>query len=584
MNGWGSEVQITVVAGTPSHLPWDKMAPPVPLRRPMAGSLRDAPLKPAQSPGERLDSWKEIASYLKRDIRTVQRWEKKEGLPVHRHLHEKLGAVFAYRSEIDSWWVERSPDPPAQAESGKVRLALLPFENLSGNPDEEYFADGLTEEMISQLGWLHPQRMSVIARASALSYKHATKDIRQIARELAADYLLRGSVRREGGRVRITASLIEARGQSQLWVNTYERALQAILDLQSDVARAVAREVGLRLAVEQKARLGKSKVVNTEAYEHCLRGRFHLNQRTDDGLKLAAGYFRRAIAADPDSAAGHAGLADALMIPASFAYDDVAPHEAMPQAKAAVVRALELDGSLAEAHTTLAEIQLTYDWDFAAAESSFRKAQALNPGYSIAYYWYSRLLIQLGRKEEAFAAIRSALELDPLSLPINMGLAWLQYLAGDYEATIRQCRNLLEIDPGFLPGRVVMVLSYEQTGRLEQALADLEAHPAPKAVLASDPMFCGVLARIHARAGRRADAARDLDKLRQLSRKRFVPAFYIAMAEAALGKVDQSLESLEECYRQRLESALYLGVEPGFQVLRSDPRFGDLLRRIGLPS
>ncbi len=548
------------------------------------GSLRGVVVRPALGPGERLDSWKEIASYLKRDIRTVQRWEKKEGLPVHRHLHEKLGAVFAYRSEIDSWWVERSPDVQAPGESGKLRLALLPFENLSANPDEEYFADGLTEEMISQLGWLHPQRLSVIARASALSYKHATKDVRQIARELAADYLLRGSVRREGERVRITASLIEARDRSQLWVNTYERDLQAILDLQSDVARAVAREVGLRLAVEEKTRLGKSRVVNSQAYECCLRGRFHLNKRTEEGLRLAADYFRRAMAADPTSASGYAGLADALMIPASFAYDRVAPHDAMPQAKQAVLRALELDPSLAEAHTTLAEIQLTYDWDFAAAEASFRKAQALNPGYSIAYYWYARMLVQLGRNAEAFAAIASALELDPLSLPVNMGLAWLQYLTGDYEACINQCRGLLEIDPGFLPGRAVMVLSYEQTGRLEQALADLEAHPVPKAALDSDPMYCSVLARLHARAGRRAEAGCEMEKLRLLSQQRFVPAFYLGLVEAAMGNVDQALERLEEGYRQRLESMLYLAVEPGFQVLRPDPRFGDLLRRIGLPS
>lgn len=545
--------------------------------------MRDPSFRPVPASGERLDSWKEIASYLKRDIRTVQRWEKKEGLPVHRHLHEKLGAVFAYRGEVDTWWVERSPDLPAETESGKLRLALLPFENLSNNPDEEYFADGLTEEMISQLGYLHPQRMSVIARASALSYKHTTKDVRQIARELSADYLLRGSVRREGEQVRITASLIEARGQSQLWVCSYERGLQAILDMQRDVAKAVAREVGLRLTVEQKARLGKSQVVNAEAYEHCLKGRFHLNKRTEEGLRLAAEHFQSAVALDPRSAAAHAGLADALMLPAAFSYDALPPAEAMPKAKAAVLRALELDDSLAEAHATLANIQLIYDWDFAAAESSFRRALALNPGYAIAYHWYSRLLIQRGRPAEALAAIEQARELDPLSLPVNIGHAWLYYLARDFDAAIRKCRDVLEIDPGFLPGRIVMVLACEQKGKFKQALEDLEAHPAPKQVLAAIPSFYGVRGRILGRAGHRAEAARDLDKLRQLSRKHFVPALYFAMVHTALGDRDRALESLEECYRQRLEAILYLGVEPGFEALRSDPRFGDLLRRIGLP-
>jgi tetratricopeptide (TPR) repeat protein len=271
------------------------------------------------------------------------------------------------------------------------------------------------------------------------------------------------------------------------------------------------------------------------------------------------------------------------MIPAAFSYDVLMPADAMPRAKSAVLRALELDESLAEAHATLANLQQIYDWNFAASESSFRRALALNPGSAIAYHWYSRLLIQQERPAEAFAAIEHAHELDPLSLPVNIGHAWLHYLARDFDAAIRRCRDVLEIDPAFLPGRIVMVLSLEQKDKFREAQKELEAQPWPKQVLAAIPSFHGVRGRILARAGRRTDAMRDFDKLRQLSRKRFVPALYFAMIHTALGDTDQAFQALEDCFRQRLESILYLGIEPGFRVLHSDPRCADLMRRIGLP-
>ena len=356
---------------------------------------------------KRLNSWKEIAAFLQKDVRTVQRWEKNERLPVHRKPHDKLSSVYAYESELEAWWNQGS-HPAAVAisqtvksPSNRIALAVLPLRNLSGDPAQEYFSDGLTEELIGQLARIDPDHLGIIARASAMKYKQSSKGISQIARELGVTYLLEGSVRRDGDRVRISAALIRASDQTSLWTDAYDHDLRNVLKLQAEVAEAVAKEIALKVSSGERARLARSGPVDPEAFSAYLRGRYLWNRRSPDALQKAIHCFQESIAHAPDYAPAHAGIADCYAILASAHVGVLPPIEGMPRAIAAAEKALQLDPELADAHASLGNARFRYEFDWSAAEHSLKRALELNPAYAPALQWHSSLLQTVDRIDES---------------------------------------------------------------------------------------------------------------------------------------------------------------------------------------
>src|SRR5947207_8842392 len=319
---------------------------------------------------DRLDSWKEVATYLRRDVRTVQRWEKKEGLPVYRHQHDKLGSVYAFKAELDTWFTTRQQqvaEPAvAGAKDGKMKLAVLPFGNLNADPEQDYFSDGLTEEMITQITRLQPARLAVIALSTAMNYKASQKPLAQIKSELGVDYILQGRVRRAGERVRITAQLVELKTQTQLWAETYERDLRDILAVQADIANGIAREIHVLISNPEQARLSSLQMASSKlkpsAYDNYLKARYYLHGMTPATLSKSIECFSAAISEDPNHAPSYAGLASAYGLLAIAPFDLLPPHQAMPKVEAAARKSLQLDESLAEAHTALGLVLHHYHW------------------------------------------------------------------------------------------------------------------------------------------------------------------------------------------------------------------------------
>jgi TolB-like protein/DNA-binding winged helix-turn-helix (wHTH) protein/Tfp pilus assembly protein PilF len=463
----------------------------------------------------------------------------------------------------------------------RVMLAVLPFLNYSGDPGQEYFSDGLTEEMITQLGSADPQRLGVIARTSAMKYKNTQKDVGEIGRELGVDFVLEGSVRRVGDRVRISAQLIQVRDQTHLWAESYERDAHDTLALESDVANAIAGQVERRLpAPHPLARRTNVRPVNPEAYDLYLKGRFYWNQRTEEGFTQAIESFKQAIEKDSNYAQAYAGLADAYSLLGSMANVEIPRKEAMPLARTAALKALEIDETLAEAHTSLAFVRMHYDWDWPAAEKEFQRAIALNPDYATAHQWHAFNLMAMGRTEDSLAEVRRALELDPLSLIINTDLAELLYCARRYDQAIRQGGKVIEMDPGFALARAFMGLSYLQIKQYPQAIAEFQegARVSGNTV---DLLSC--LAVAYALAGRAAEAREILRQMEKMSTQRFDMPVYLFRVHAALGEKDQGFSWLQKAYQDRDGSLILLQADPGNDPLRSDPRFQDLTRRMGLP-
>jgi len=542
------------------------------------------------SVSDHLDSWKEIAAYLKRDVRTLQRWEKQEDLPVHRHRHDRLGSVHAYKSELDAWRLHRQlpPQPRAAAglpiESGKIRLLVLPFENLSQDPGQSYFSDGLTEEMITQLGRLEPQRLGIIGRTTAMQYKASSKRIDEIVRELRVDYILEGSTRRYTDRVRISAQLVRAKDQTHLWAETYDRDVRDVLALQSDVAQSIAREIRLALPAREQARLaGIRRPVNPEAYEAYLKGRCLWYERNTQALTRSIEYFQQAIRKEPNYALAYAGLAEAYGLLALIPWDGLPPRQAMPKAKAAAEKAVELDNSLAEAYSSLALVLHRFDRDWSGAERNYRRAIDLNPNNARAHLWYAWLLMALSRHAEALNEIKEAEEvtrkIDPLGLvDIRATRAESLYLARQYDRAIAECRGGLRLNPDYFLLHFVLGRCYVLKRMHASAIRVFE-----NAVRSAKDNLLLVTSLIHtyAASGRRAKALKGLEELRKTSKWRYVPTMYFACIYAGLDK-DQAFLWLEKAYQERSDGLTYLNVEPTFDPLRSDTRFQDLLHRVGL--
>jgi len=490
-------------------------------------------------------------------------------------------AALLSSAALIAYWVGGRSKPRLQP-SRRLTLAVLPFDNLSGDADQEYLSDGLTEEMITQLGRLEPDRLRVTARSSTWKYKHADRDIDRIRRELGADYVLEGSLRRAGERVRVTAQLIQAADQTDVWAQTYERDLRDVLVLQSDVARAVARAIALTLTPHAQARLASARSVRPESYEEYLRGRFFWNRRTEAALKQALGYFQRAIAADPDDARAYSGLADCYSaLGASSTVGGLPPRQAMPDAKAAALKALQIDATLAEAHNSLAFVHLLYDWDLAASEREFRLALELDPEYTTAHHWYSHCLLALGRTDESLTESKRALELEPLNLVVGVHLGWHYLYAHQYDQAIAQFRKTLELDPAFPQAQRYAAWGYLQKGMRQEAVASLRAALGQ---LGRDPEVEGELGYALGVAGRRAEALAVLEGLRQLSSTRYVSPYSVALVHVGLRDRDQALTWLEKAYVERSDYMVYLNREPMLDGLRSDPRFAALVQRVGLPN
>jgi TolB-like protein/Tfp pilus assembly protein PilF len=459
------------------------------------------------------------------------------------------------------------------AEASRVRsLAVLPLENLSGDPEQEFFADGMTEALIADLGKIRALR--VISRTSAMRYKGSKKSLPEIARDLDVDAIVEGSVLQSGGRVRITAQLIQAATDRHLWSESYERDLRDILTLQSDVAQAIAKEIRIAVSPQEQARLAKNRRVDPEAHRSYLLGRYWWNKRSAEGFQKALQYFEQAIAKDPTFAAAYAGLSDTY---SSLGYYVLRPREAFPKARAAAAKALELDDTLAEVHASFGNIAFVYDWNWVAAEKSLKRSIELSPGYAPAHHWYSLLLSALGRLDEASAEIRRALELDPLSLIMNHNVGLQLYYARRYDEAIEQYRKTLEMDPHFSITRLMLMYAYAEKGMFREAIAQAEG------ISHSNAVRRAALAYAYARAGDRPQALGLVADDTAGSERDHAAPEVIAIAYVGLGEKDEAFAWLEKSYEEHTSFATFLKPSPFFDPLRSDPRFAELLRRLGLP-
>ena len=497
-----------------------------------------------------------------------------------RHRWAILAAIsVSLLLMIGAWALWRRSASRTQPVS-RVMLAVLPFENLTGDAGQEYFSDGLTEEMITQLGRLDPQRLGVIARTSVMTYKRRPEQVGVIGRELGVEYVLEGSVRRDSGRVRIAAQLIRVKDQTHLWAREYDREAGALLVLQGEIAQEIADETELSLNdghQRPSPRHGSLTPQQYEAYDLYLKGRYFWNKRSPEGFQQAVRAFQQAIAKDPNYARAYAGLADSYALMGTY---NLAPaSEIMPKARAAALRALAINENLAEAHVSLALIAESYDWDWQTAEKEFRRAIELDPNYATAHHWYAECLSFQGRFDEAFAESNRARQLDPLSLIIAVDDGAILYFSRQYDRAIERFRAALDMEPGF--GRAHIVIgAYVQKGQFKDALADIEAW---RQTAGDAPWVWAAEAYVYGRSGDSAKARHALQKVQQVSRSwQIDPTPSLDIAYGGTATNDEWLTWLEKACEERSNVLIDMKVDPMYDRLRSDPRFHQLLRRVGL--
>ena len=575
-------------------------------------------------PQGRLDSWKEIAVYLHRDVKTVQRWEKREGMPVHRHQHDRIGSVYAFSSELDAWVQNRrlqleeevQPSVEAPADAGSDRgqgtlswvrrrivlagvvglallgiayiftrgrgnatspkiksLAVLPLKNLSGDPAQEYFADGMTEAVIGRLSMIRGLR--VISRTSSMRFKDTRLSTPEIAKSLGVDAIVEGSVMREGGRVRVHAQLIRAATDEHFWSETYDRDLGDALALESEVAQAIAQRVQVTFTGDERARLAATRSVAPEVYESYLKGAFgQSNSRTE--IEISIGYFEETIRKDPKFAPAYVGLA--------FAYDDLgtllvgaSPEEVRPKAISAARKALELDPDLADAHALLGDMQQD-QWHWAEAEAEFKRALDLKPNDAAAHLGLANWLLCQGRTEEALVWSRRARELDPLGVT-GLSNGWILFNARRYDEAIGELRSVLAVHPDYATAYWFLGYALIAKGQSEEAISVLEKTVS---LMDRSPGSLEFLATAYAHAGRRREALRLINELKQRRKTSYVSADALVDPYLALGDYDEAFVWLERAYQEKSGGLQYLKVDPFFDPVRKDPRFADLQHRVGL--
>jgi len=579
----------------------------------------------ASAPPQRLETWGEIAAYLGREIRTVQRWEKSLGLPIRRlaGFSDKQSRVFAFKRELDAWWQEhetlgnqaeaadetatptdegRTPSEPQATEPTEtvrksrrkaylwvtvavvmaaaaaillprwitgwwpshIVLAVQPFENL-GNKNDNFIAVGLTEEMMAQLGQLHPTPMSVVPLAAANKMSGAR-----------ATYVLRGTVRSYGDQVAITAQLVQTSNQSVAWGGSYQRDIKDLLRVQAEVANAIAVEVFDKLPNAKRP----VREVNPNAYLAYLEGRYLLSRRTAAEIQKAISAFEKSVAEDSTYAPAYAGLADCYELLGSAPYTAIRPNEAFPKAEAAARKALELDPALGEAHVSLGYADLAYAWDFIAADREFRRALELRPDYATGHQFYAYSLTVMGKLSDAITERKKAVALDPDSPLMASALGEAYYQARMFDKTIEQNQRALGLDPTYAIALVNIGRAYQQKGMHAQAQA---AFQKVLSAVPDNPAVLALLGHDYAVSGRRADALGVVHQLKDISAHHYVPALYFALLYTGLSDRDNAFHWMNAAVEERTEYLIYLGTEPVADPLRQDARFPELVRRVGIP-
>jgi TolB-like protein len=570
-----------------------------------------------EPPGaRRLDSWKEIAAYLKRDTATVRRWEKREALPVHRHHHDKLGSVYAYASELDVWWegrrqrVEQTQPAEPDRRAGRrvavgaalvsmtlavvvsayvslgrrttstnagwvVRsLAVLPFQPLGGDVHDETLELGMADALITRLSNL--DQIQVRSMSAVLPYAKSRRAPDAAGRELGVDAVVEGKIQRADNRIRITVQLLRVRDGASLWAGTFDEQFTNIFTVQDSISHQVARALPLTLSSEEAKRLTSQETRNPQAYQLYLNGRYFLSKGVGDELREAADLFEQAIRLDPNYALAYAGLADSF---ASWANSTILPSkDAYLKARAAALKALELDGTLAGAHATLGAVNLFYDWDWPAAERAFRRAIALDPDDVSAHRRYALGLMWLGRFDEAIREIHRARELAPVDRETNANLALVLYFARRYDEAIVEARRTLEMDRGFSQAHRTIARTFVEQRLYDQAIVEFHEAIASGGI----QLLKAELGHAYAVSGQRKEALKILHELNDVAKQRYVSPYDMAILHTGLGDRDQAFAWLEKSFAERERWMLQLKVAPFLDPIRSDPRFADLVQRVGV--
>jgi TolB-like protein/Flp pilus assembly protein TadD len=458
-------------------------------------------------------------------------------------------------------------------------VAVLPLRNLTSDPGQEYFAEGMTEELINDLAKISALR--VPSRTSVMRYKGTTKSAPEIAKELGVDALVEGSVIRIGTQVKITAQLIDASKDQHMWADTFQRDLKDVLTLQSEVARAIAEKIQIRLKPEERTSLEAARPVDPEAYEAYLKGRYHWYRRTPADAIKSRDFFQKAVDEDPNYAAGWAGLAAAYHLLSSTPYSMMAPREGYPKVLEACRKAISLDPNNAEAYAMRGFVRFFFDRDAKAAESDFRRSRELDPRYAQGRQLYSFMLQSLGRFEEAIREAKTGRDAEPLSLVQNANVAYAFHFAGRYDEAIEWCKRTVAMDANFLRARYILGMAYEQKKMYPEAIAELEA---ARRISEDGPHYVASLGHAYAAAGRTADARRCLEDLNGMARRRFVGSEQIGLVHVGLGEREAALDLLEKGEEERNNWLMNIAIDRRFDPLRSDPRFRELLARLHLPS
>lgn len=610
-------------------------------------------------PGKKLDSWGEIASYLGREVRTVQRWERTEGLPVRRHEHKKKSTVYAFTGELDAWIKKRQPndDPeaddafareqelsgtdspieivappvvppipapapdPGKAPSSagkrvvvamfalailctlsfavfrwlqprdpardKVRIAVLPFTYVSGDSKPDYITEGLTDVIRTALGQLDPQHLGVIAATSSKIV--SGKPVAEIGRLLNVKYVLEGGVQHAGNQVRIDVQLIQVSDETHLWADSFTRELSDLLQVESDVSAAIARQVLATLPLPPSPKPPSSLRGGTvhaatpeiaKSRHAYLQGKFAWGSRGD--LRSSIKFFEEAIHDDPAYAEAYAGLAAATAILGQVPNDGMPPGEAKPKARDAARKALQLNPRLAEAHAVLGNVAMSYDWDLATAEKELRRAIELNPNDPTPHEWYCHLLIVEGHNSEALAEAHHALDLDPVNPLFHAVLAETYYFGRSYDAAIEEAQQVVKLHRGSLSAQYWLGSAYREKKMYPQAIETFQnARDLARQLAGDNPALIMAYGHTQALAGNAAEARAALQQLQQLAATRFVPSLYPAAIHVSLGEADEAFRLLGLAYQERVDRLVYLNVDPMADPLRSDPRFAQLMAKIG---
>jgi TolB-like protein/DNA-binding winged helix-turn-helix (wHTH) protein/Flp pilus assembly protein TadD len=494
----------------------------------------------------------------------------------HRRWRILLGLAVSLIAVVGAWFLRSSSLARFRPASGRLMLAVLPFENLTGDASQDYFSDGMTEEMITELGGLNPEHLGVIARTSVMFYKHNPKPLEQVGRELGVQYVLEGSVRRSADQVRVTGQLIRVQDQTHLWARQYDRELKDLLKLQSEIAGEISQEIQTALGNHSAITPLSHPLLSPqelEAHDLYLKGQYFWNKRTADGFERSIKYFEQAIAKNSGYARAYAGLADSYALIGG--YTGIQRPEFAANAKTAALRALQLDPSLPEAHTARALVVENYDLDWQTAEREYRRAIALNPSYATAHHWYAEYLTWRGRFDEALSESERARQLDPLSLIIAADYGAILYYSRHYDRAIEQFLRVRDMDPNFSRAAIIVGV-YVEKGMLKEALALIQGPPVDA------PWHWSLIAYVYGRAGRQAEARHALARLLQLNRREPVDAAAIVRAYISVGDKEHAFDWLEKAYSQQSIALTALRVDPVYDPLRSDPRFQELLLRVGL--